>query len=123
MQTTDEPDVTDKLREVANSLRMDDGWNDANWVDAGAKEIEQLRAVVRKHEGWQSIETAPKDGTPIDLWVPGIGRVTEEWWDDDSWGVPGKPTHWMPLPDAPMSESASSQCQSDEKALPYENTK
>lgn len=64
---------------------------------------EMMRAalsVVREAEGWRPIESAPRDGAPIDLWVPGIGRVTDEWWDG-GWGVPGGPTHWLPLPSAP----------------------
>jgi hypothetical protein len=77
---------------------------------------------------WQPIETAPKDGTTIDLWVVGYsdepGRIvnasyySDGWWyrDDDLESHPidrlepwmtfhGKPapavTHWMPLPPPP----------------------
>src|SRR5687768_17616745 len=36
-------------------------------------------------QGWQQIETAPKDGTGIDLWVPVSSergkRVPDAWWD------------------------------------------
>ncbi len=87
---------------------------------------------------WQPIETAPKDGTPVDLWVSseaaelvsfycnGLdrfnrksrkreGRVTAMCWEhrgpNKGWysvgGLPGfamtcEPTHWMPLPPAPV---------------------
>jgi hypothetical protein len=71
---------------------------------------------------WQPIETAPKDGTQIDLWgITGEyeGRFAYCWWGKlagkverydwlhDGWGMssptdPIRITHWMPLPDAPM---------------------
>jgi hypothetical protein len=75
---------------------------------------------------WQEIETAPKDGTHIDIWASGF-RYTNAWWhekgksglEDDAppafasgWYVPDErggsfpdnvddPTHWMPIPDPP----------------------
>lgn len=94
---------------------------------------EALRAALEQPEqepvAWQSIETAPRDGTAIlvmrDIW-PGTesGRAdgcnghntyVAAWWADE--GVSGvwvcymdqvhdpicpiEPTHWMPLPSAP----------------------
>ncbi len=59
---------------------------------------------------WQPIRTVPKDGTVVDLWVPQLGRVTEQWWDDDCWIGIGlcapelEPTHWMPYTDPPQDE-------------------
>jgi hypothetical protein len=82
-------------------------------------------------EGWQPIETAPKDGTYIML-TNGV-NVAQGWWehqepcirenrdtmgnyidqqeDDgfDDWldcegGMQQSPTHWMPLPPAPEGE-------------------
>jgi hypothetical protein len=76
---------------------------------------------------WQSIETAPKDGTEIDIWInPSTGgegrRVANTWWcqhllmwfafhDMDNppmlqgmlcpQPIKGIATHWMPLPDPP----------------------
>jgi hypothetical protein len=60
---------------------------------------------------WQPIETAPKDGTVIDVWCPSIGRMTDVYW----LGMPSscwfsrnafvnsivEPTHWQPLPEPP----------------------
>ena len=63
---------------------------------------------------WQPIKTAPRDGSSFDVWVPS---------DEDGYRVPdlrfspaGRllrgcndayllrwPTHWMPIPDAPVT--------------------
>lgn len=70
---------------------------------------------------WEPIETAPKNGNLIDVWVNGE-RVTDVLWKrswrclgwhcktEDESGVcqwtsvedeHGTPTHWMPLPEPP----------------------
>lgn len=50
---------------------------------------------------WQPIETAPRDGTVIDLWHKSGARVSEVWWTDDScWtNLLGDDqfTHWSPI--------------------------
>lgn len=71
---------------------------------------------------WQPIETAPKDGTFIDVWCSGLhnpagARETDAYWDGTQWMckmferggpftvgfyVTDKPTHWMPLPPPPQ---------------------
>ena len=68
---------------------------------------------------WQPIETAPRDGSRFDAWLPsrGGGRVTnvywsdiQEWWCVDGAYGPEEPTplpivpvisHWMPVPEPP----------------------
>lgn len=80
---------------------------------------------------WQPIESAPKDGTVIDLWLAEGRRATDAYWSFsrdgatgerlpetayDCWayvrgssgmggaypaGVDGKATHWMPIPNSP----------------------
>lgn len=69
---------------------------------------------------WRRMESAPRDGTKIDLWFPGTGRMTDwQWSTDQIWGKAGSwigkhsccksistypnnsPSHWMPLPASP----------------------
>lgn len=65
---------------------------------------------------WQSIETAPKDGTVLLLYYPPVGGAPfdgwiEGWWFsspkkiDDGWetiiGTVGEPTYWLPNPGEP----------------------
>lgn len=81
---------------------------------------------------WQPIETAPRDGTLIDLWIINQDndnfRITDAYWNkyDNAWWAPyknygeggkaetsykntktgnemfEKATHWMPLPEPPQ---------------------
>lgn len=73
--------------------------------------------------GWQPIEVAPKDGTPVDLWSAKGFRVASCAWDVTEYGgmneadvfgwtdtdghrsVMGAApfTHWMPLPEPPAN--------------------
>ena len=54
---------------------------------------------------WQTIDTAPKDGTSI--LVNDGGNVIIAWWDGGWYSGAYEPpqatevTHWMPLPEAP----------------------
>lgn len=69
---------------------------------------------------WQPLETAPKDGTRIDIWAKAwlstFDKFTYQrftncyWWNGDGLNHKGKwmnlhdnwyPTHWMPIPDGP----------------------
>ena len=57
---------------------------------------------------WQPIETAPKDGRIVLLFVPkavyplfvsGRNQTGTQWWVTGMGRV--SPTHWMPLPEPP----------------------
>jgi hypothetical protein len=66
---------------------------------------------------WQPIETAPRDGTNMDVWCPedteeGGYRVADAYWSTplQKWQKVGaangvtwahEPTRWMPLPEPP----------------------
>lgn len=83
-------------------------------------EIESLRS---KEQKWRPIETAPKDGSKVDLWVvwpeynddsAHARRAPDASWDADDWLIGqyklgqfmAKPyaTHWMPPPADPVIE-------------------
>lgn len=79
-------------------------------VEITEAEAVAIKAGARLAVGWQPIETAPKDGTPV--LVENKGLVTVARWNDgrglfelvdgvDSCGDPSvypDPTHWHPLP-------------------------
>lgn len=72
---------------------------------------------------WMTIDSAPKDGTTVDLWTNDSERVCDAYWLTDTtppgWYAPymdyldtgpvecdtTKATHWMPLPPAPKDAS------------------
>ena len=71
-------------------------------------ELEKVRCQLVSAGRWQPIETAPKDGTEVLLWVDCLDRVLAAWkdgrwvetWDDNPLAF--SPTCWMPLPEAPQ---------------------
>lgn len=80
---------------------------DCAWID---REWAKMRGM-----GWQPIETAPKDGTYVLVFVESSGGLGEAYFDiqDDNWWWANTaphdfdptyatdPTHWMPLPQGP----------------------
>jgi len=85
-------------------------------VDLGAftVDLDRAAAALRHLSEWQPIETAPRDGTEVDLWkgkhrLPNCHFHCGEWlwWnttsvdDEPSWLKVKDPTHWRPLPPGP----------------------
>jgi len=56
----------------------------------------KLAEVEAERDEWQPIETAPKDGTKVILWLPDFHSVEMAWFC-----VPAEASHWMPLPTPP----------------------
>lgn len=58
-------------------------------------------------DGWQPIETAPKDGREIIVFggryeAPAVTQADGDWWrSSTARGLCGLPTHWRPLPPPP----------------------
>lgn len=78
--------------------------------------LPQLIAYVERYQ-WQSMSTAPKDGTPIMAYrdTPGFTPLTgidviwrdgADWFFGNAAPIPFTPTHWMPLPAPPLSSGA-----------------
>ena len=61
---------------------------------------------------WQKIETAPKDGTEVlaceGSWVFIVG-CDRYGWVDNAAGEERSPTHWMPLPEPPVTKGSENE--------------
>lgn len=87
------------------------------------EDVELVRTALANAPQWLPIETAPKDGTIVDLWTSehGGARVSDAKFDEGKWctfrheeedrlGDGWWPvylltfTHWMPLPQPPKGE-------------------
>lgn len=72
---------------------------------------------------WQPISTAPRDGTPVLIYMPDavepcislamwshcpedpLGDAWYEYWGDSNGPIDAEPSHWMPLPKPPSAEN------------------
>lgn len=52
-------------------------------------DLDSLRAGA----GWRSMDSAPKDGTKVDLWFPETGRATD--WHFERGGIAGPEGMWV----------------------------
>lgn len=123
MKTKDEA-----LRELAQEIK-------ANGIDhpderlskfslIWAIDIHSILDQFSDEPKWQPIDTAPMDGTDVDLWVqyppefdpperiancqfqkPDAGYGRHPCWVEFEWfPVIGTPTHWMPVPTPPEDQ-------------------
>ena len=101
----------------------------ANALDAYDKTMQRIAEAPSPTppagDGWEPIETAPKDGTTILVWSQLYGGVAVlAYWDSDKYAKTPKPfwatssqryvgktaerkfppTHWRPLPPPPVSK-------------------
>jgi hypothetical protein len=93
---------------LALDERAVEAFND--WQDARRAVRTELKPGGAE---WQPINTAPKDGTPVlggnHAWVcevhyaEGYGWYEKNNYPTDSWGGETFPTHWMPLPQPPVT--------------------
>lgn len=119
--------LRDQLRYAAENAErapMPDGY----WVssDFVAVMADKLDALLREG-GWQSIDSAPKDGTPFIGWSSEYGQRETHWrlfgegssakqrfdrgegpsgsweWSEpqSNWGSSWSPTHWQPRQEPP----------------------
>lgn len=66
-----------------------------------------------KEDGWRTMESAPKDGSAIILWLPNSTKMvigyfengTSVWWVRHGAMIPEKPLYWQPLPAPPKPKS------------------
>lgn len=69
-----------------------------------------ITAWNTRADGWQPIETAPKDGRCLILFLPAFNESVPGYWNDEKeqwqdWGdeydIERNPSHWMPMPGRP----------------------
>lgn len=105
---------------LAEALKWVQGFNhDGTYKDpayiAFREVLNRYAALSQSKDGWQPIETAPKDNTRIIVYCNDFWETIVRWnsllgdfWLDDSMDTPdGEPTHWMPLPSPPITNGES----------------
>lgn len=81
---------------------------------ANEQDCLDLRAFINAQDGWEPIESAPRDGTEILAWhIQGKNWHQVQWipsnwamrWNNEYCQYDADFSHWMPLPNAPASPS------------------
>lgn len=123
------------LEKISALLSNDENVSLSFELQVAILELQRHRAaqnVGRDVGSWQPIETAPRDGTFVDLWAhfPEFGserRVPNALWMDGEWFLgqffasqyqhPPRITHWMPLPIPPkvVGQNVSSPAPAEER--------
>lgn len=81
--------------------------------------LRETAALAEPGDGWESMDSAPRDGTPILITRPTqfpaeegchVVRWSDDWWvcHDGKFDTPlrgGDPTHWRPRPSPPRTPS------------------
>lgn len=127
-----EKEVDAAIELIPDHVRVREDGAFENLAASLAVSVSKLMAALaeaRKDSAWQSIVTAPKDGTYVLVWCPASewrgnnrqDKVTLGYWHQP--GNPEKPgfwcgvmtqhqqrpTHWMPLPATPHPETKDGQ--------------
>ena len=111
------------LQQALEALQSAQGakLSDGTYLDKDCKitmAITALREAIAQGavvQQWQTMDSAPKDGTSVLVNV-GIGISIGEYlkgfhsWNDGAWWIEGGqttgvPTHWQPLPAAPKEQA------------------
>lgn len=90
-------------------------WSDADSMGLSDERQQSLLDALLSQEtpeqgGWQTMETAPKDGTLLLVYRPGTARLshlairTATEWCGPKCCPNAEPTHWMPLPALPTQD-------------------
>jgi len=97
--------MSDRQQELFNLMSQEHG------LTLLESEMHDIEHVVLRMDQWQPIATAPKDGTRIFAYEPGLPEEDDNYWvlfwDHDKWTDPYEeyetyhPTHWQPLPEGP----------------------
>ena len=103
-----EPGPMQHVRAHAHLIRcFADEMTDRNWADKALYIKQQAERIMSEvdalPDGWRSIETAPRDGTIVDLLTAGGSIAHDEWWIEDDgeafWSCDFDDnfiTHWRP---------------------------
>jgi hypothetical protein len=81
----------------------------SDFLHDAAEEFYRLRALPQS-VGWCPIETAPKDGTVVMIWLPHSTKMVcayfegadKGWWVRHGAFCAENPSHWQPLPSSPL---------------------
>jgi hypothetical protein len=122
--TDRQPTRDDVIEAIARGITQSDGenpdgsvwpsdtpvWHSAVPAAQAALAAQEALGLVLV-QGWQPIESAPRDGGHIDVWANGL-RYADAYWDGEGFAVLDStgygvevehPTHWMPLPASPIA--------------------